>query len=428
MDNKNQPAAIGLLYPAMQKFYSALNCLEQFKKGNNFFDNISSLDSFFSEYRNVTFVLQKSLAHTEYEDIYEKNREQHLKNETCKWFIDKRNEVLKQHPFYLEKKVIITVYSPQTSIALPEQIFTIENDVEYSTLIESLKSFLIKINHVEVFFSVEFSFYEKGVGKELYDNLIEGINKMQQFLLAMKDEIQEECNLCNQLQQRIDKLTFYKVPKNMLFIDDYVYYCQENKFEKSSRMEAQSGIPKNTKLPLFGFFDSIKQHFGEQENDFFYFITLHTVIFDMQKTLMPTFMIIYEDDTFELTSFTGSIKTTVYRKINDIAKRIEQDSIKLVFFVTEMLNYKNSQNDYIDILKTNSNERAKHRTSESLCFFMLNRNLQYQSFAFDSDKVGNMEYVGSILKNPVNEYMDINFLQPIKDEFRRLNDKNSNGS
>ena len=39
----------GLLYPAYQKFYSALSCLERFEKEQNFFDNISSLDNFFAE-------------------------------------------------------------------------------------------------------------------------------------------------------------------------------------------------------------------------------------------------------------------------------------------------------------------------------------------------------------------------------------------
>ena len=41
------------LFPAYQKFYSALNCMERFNKEQDFFDNISALDSFFSEYRNL---------------------------------------------------------------------------------------------------------------------------------------------------------------------------------------------------------------------------------------------------------------------------------------------------------------------------------------------------------------------------------------
>lgn len=44
------------LFPALQKYYSALNSLERFNKEANFFDNISALDSFFSEYP-VSFAL-----------------------------------------------------------------------------------------------------------------------------------------------------------------------------------------------------------------------------------------------------------------------------------------------------------------------------------------------------------------------------------
>lgn len=49
-----------LLVPAAQKLYSALSSLERFSKHNDFFDNISSLDSFLSEYRNVTFYGHKN--------------------------------------------------------------------------------------------------------------------------------------------------------------------------------------------------------------------------------------------------------------------------------------------------------------------------------------------------------------------------------
>lgn len=52
----------GILFPAYQKFYSILSHLERFDKESNFFDNISAIDSFFNEYRNVTFVMQESLS------------------------------------------------------------------------------------------------------------------------------------------------------------------------------------------------------------------------------------------------------------------------------------------------------------------------------------------------------------------------------
>lgn len=415
----SQTTANGLLYPAMHKLYSALNSLEQFQKGNNFFDNISCLDNFFSEYRNITFVLQKSLAHTEYESIYEENRAKYLLNETCKWFVEKRNEVLKQHPFNLEKRIAITLYSPQTSIALPEYVFTIENDVEYSTIIDSLRSLFIDINPVEVFFSVEFSFYEKGQNKELYDDLILGISNMKMFMSSMREAINEECRLCDQLEQKIDKMNFYQVPKNMLFIEDFAYYPQKDHFEKGSRMEVM--MPDlSIRLPLSGFCNFLSKDSNEKRNAFDDFITMHIVVFSMQKTLMPTFMIVYEDETFALKSYHASIKTTMYRTINDIAKRIESDKIKSIFYVTEMLKYANESNDYREILKMNSNDRAKYRTSELLCFYMLDSDLHFQSYCFDSEKIDDMEYVMSILKSQSQESTITNFLQPIKDEFERI--------
>lgn len=414
----SQTTTKGLLYPAMHKFYSALNSLERFQKGNNFFDNISYLDNFFSEYRNITFVLQKSLANTEYESIYEENRAKFLLNETCKWFVEKRNEVLKQHPFNLEKRIILTLYCPQTSIALPEYIFTIENDVEYSTIINSLKNLFISINPVEVFFSVEFSFFEKGQNKELYDELIEGINSMKSFIYRMRDAIKEECTLCDQLELKINDTNFYRTPKNMLFIDDFVYYSQEDQFEKASRIELM-GTDLPVKMPLSCFYKLLDKDNNKQGNIFDNFITLHLFIFSKQKTLMPTFMIVYEDETFSFKSFNASIKTTMYRTINDIAKRIEPDNVKSIFCVTEMLKYDNENNDYREILKLNSNDRARHKTSEQLCFYLLDKDLSYRSHCFDSEKIEDVKYVASVLKKSEEEAY-VNFLQPIRNEFKRI--------
>ncbi|RYX87256.1 hypothetical protein EON73_01760 [bacterium] len=152
----------GLLYPAFHKFYSALNSLEKFEKGTNFFDNITYLDNFFSEYRNITFVLQKSLGNTKFISIYETLRDRYLVNNVGKWFVDKRNAVLKQQPFDLEKRVAISIYSSEETVELPELTFTIDDDVEYSTIIDSLRKTFLKISPLEVMFSAEFFFYEHG--------------------------------------------------------------------------------------------------------------------------------------------------------------------------------------------------------------------------------------------------------------------------
>ena len=49
-----------ILAPALQKFYSALKSLDEFGRDGNFFDDVSNLDKFFSEFRNITFVIQKT--------------------------------------------------------------------------------------------------------------------------------------------------------------------------------------------------------------------------------------------------------------------------------------------------------------------------------------------------------------------------------
>lgn len=411
----------GLLYPALHKFYSALSSLEKFGKGNDFFDNISYLDNFFSEYRNITFVLQKSIAHTEYEGVYEKNRNEYLVSEIGKWFIEKRNEVLKQQPFNLEKRVLVTIYTPLTSVVLQEKVFTLENDIEYSTLIQSLKSFFVKINPIEVFFSVEFSFFELGKNKELYDDFIGGINKMKGFLQAMKNDIREECKLCEQLQDKINNFNFYRVPKNFLFVDDYVYYSKKNKFEKGHRGELQlSEDPNvNIKAPLSAFFKAFSNKSKEDQSIFDVFILMHIFVFEQQKTLMPTFMIIYENDYFEFISFISSIKTTLYRKINEISKKIEKDKIKAILFVSEMINYSGDKTKLPQIINSNSKERLKYKESESLAFFMTDNKLNFGSYYFESDKIGDVKYITSVImeKNKKEIYT---FFQPFIDVFKQI--------
>lgn len=76
-----------LLLPAYQKLFAALQSLERFSKGQDLFENIACIDSLLSEFRNVTFVLQKSLAHTEYKAMYEEPRDMYLKNEDCSWLV-----------------------------------------------------------------------------------------------------------------------------------------------------------------------------------------------------------------------------------------------------------------------------------------------------------------------------------------------------
>lgn len=399
----------GLLYPALHKFYSALSSLEKFEKGSNFFDNISHLDNFFSEYRNITFVLQKSLAKTEFRSVYEKLRDKYLINDVGKWFLGKRNSIVKEQPFDLEKRIVIRIYSGKSIYSLPDLIFTIENDVDYSSIVESLRTSFLNSGQIEVFFSAEFTFYERGHTQDLYDNFIFGITQMKLLLSGMQKELNEDCVLSEELERKIDKLNFYRVPKDFLFADDYLFNCKYENFEKASRA-ALTFEHKNPRSPI----KNLDQYYpnGDILNKF---ELMHLVIFQMQNRLMPTCMIVYSDNTFELNSFESSIKTTVYRKFNEIAKRIEKDNIVNILFVTEMYTY-----NVNDVKNLDSKERIKHAKNEILSFYMINNQLSIKSHRYETKKVNDFKYIASImLANSIEQELPA-FMNPIRLEFTRL--------
>lgn len=402
----------GLLYPAFHKFYSALSCLEKFEKGTNFFDNIGYLDNFFSEFRNITFVLQKSLAHTDFRSTYEMLRDQYLVNNVGKWFIEKRNKVLKQQPFNLEKRIVISIYVSKNTVSLPELIFTIDNDVEYSTIVESLKTTFMSLGQLEVMFSAEFFFYEHGHNEDLFDNFISGINQMKLFLAAMKKAISEECKLSDELETKIEKINFYHVPKDMLFVDDYVFYCKKKYFEKASRVAMWAG-PGQTRSAIENFNNTYPNG-----NLFDKFELMHLVIFQLQKTLLPTCLIVYSDDTFELNTFGSSIKTTVYRKFNEIARRIKADKIINILFVTEMYTYYKK-----DINNLDSRERVKHSKKEILAFYMIDNQLAMKSQGFDAKLIDDFKYIASVMFAKPSEPALPRFMNPVIQEFARLKTK-----
>ncbi|MET3113466.1 hypothetical protein AAKU52_001191 [Pedobacter sp. CG_S7] len=143
----------------------------------------------------------------------------------------------------------------------------------------------------------------------------------------------------------------------------------------------------------------------------------------MQKKMMPTCVIVYDDATFNLMSFDSSIKTTTYRKFNEIANRIETDGIIKVLFVTEMLLYSNEINNYEEQLTMSSKERASHTNSELLAFFMLSMDLSFKSYYFESKEIDDMKHVASIMANPNKGSSGINLFNSILGEFEKMGKK-----
>lgn len=371
-----------LLYPAMQKFYSALNSLDKFGKEKNFFENISSLDTFFSEYRNITFVLQKSLAHTDKMPIYEKIRLKHLLD--SKWFIEKRNETIKQQPFLLVKEIVLTIYWTNQSFKVSTMRYTVENDVDMSTLIEQFKQLFTEIDPFEVFFSAEFSFYESGSYLDIYNEIIIGIKKMKCFLQDMRLELNDYCKLCEKIEQEINKFHFGILPRDLFLVTDYIYYPQKGEFEKAIRLAMISEDSKTlSRMSLDAFCNGTFKNIGDTVFD--KFVMMHVII--GSSDLMPTQMIIYKDDTFELDTFHSDIKTTTYRKINETANKIANEDVKEVILMHTYIAYPSYR------ITIPANKREKLEEKEFLTFMKVDNALNEKEIAFDREHIKCMNYI-----------------------------------
>jgi hypothetical protein len=355
-----------LLLSAYQKLYAALQSLERFSKGQDLFENIACIDSFLSEFRNVSFVLQKSLAHTEYISDYKILRDKFLKNEDCSWLVDKRNQVTKEKPFNLEKSFVLTLYLPNGAGVFPTDPYTIDDEEDYSSIIEMVKRVIEGIPSIEVFFSVEFVYKEIGSERNLFGTIDHGIDAIMALLEELSRTIGGEASKTRELVvEKINELHFHRAPKDFWFIDDYVFYRKDHVFEKGARCEMimpyNAGSSYKNICELVG----VKNEGNYVEETFRAFELMYMATFSMQKNLMTTIMILKEDGTVALVSYDASIKTTTYRKINEIARQIRNGApIVAVFHVCEMVLYNDpdaynqdysyrSQGEHTDLLSFN---------------------------------------------------------------------------
>lgn len=384
----------GLLFPAFQKFYSALSNLERFNQEANFFDNISCIDSFFSEYRNITFTIQNSLKHTDYFSIYEKNRDKYL---TDHWFVEKRNETIKQKPFQLVKEITTTIYLPFDGFSVDKRVFTVENDIPLESLFADFEQLLSGFELPEIMFSVSVFFHELGSDLDLLKKLFSGIYSMQLFMDNMEKDIGEDCQLCSQIKEKIDKMSILKMPLDFLLVTDYVYYKDSKHFERGERMSAfllSEGKSAMRGLPLSSLTES--DNLNYDGTPFGNFSLMHAVIQSLNPDtdIMPTFFIIYGDETYDIDTFHANIKTTFYRKINEIAERIEKENIIEVCYTS--LYAVVPLEDDVPVL---SKERVKTSIKDILVCASIDENLMEQEYVFERDKITSPSYVGYVLRN-----------------------------
>ena len=190
-----------LLCGTYQKFYSSLKSLYDFSKTEDFFDMISCLDKFFSEFRSITFVLQKSINGTQYEDVYSNLKNKYLCNETMKWFINKRNETLKEMPFNLRRVIVVDVYFFGKSKKIIDSSYTYENWTNINKIKSEIKKDLKQYNFPEIYLSTKLRFMDGEKDIDIFELIKYGINSMSDFLHDFDKDVNIECRRCKKLKE-----------------------------------------------------------------------------------------------------------------------------------------------------------------------------------------------------------------------------------
>ena len=376
-----------LLLPALQKFYNALKHLEQFSLESSFFDNIGALDVFLSEFRSVTLVLQKSLGGNQH-PVYQKNLSKHLlKDErVAEWLNEQRTNVVHKHPFNLKKIVRVVIYAWGGALEFKRFEQTLEEEKPIGDYLQMIRNTFLSIAAPEINFSAQFLFVDEEDAKEIniFDLIEPGVTSMWMFLHAMKTDLLENDEIVNQLMKEIDTIYLKKPQHWMSDALDYSYYRYTDSFERG---ESMAMLIPDVRMPVDLFIEKTKSFKAPVHSFFDAFIWTHSWIYIQQNhEIMNTFFVEYADGTYQTIPFLASLRTTMYRFINRIARQISDNDITNVYLVTEMVGYESDVlSDINKLFQLNYHERERFRTKDFLAFFMVTSIGEEYSLMIDSE-------------------------------------------
>lgn len=397
-----------LMYPALQKFYNALTIVNQIDSRKYIFETIPQIDSFFSEMRNITFVMQESFNSSELKKVYEQEREKFLNNEVMKWFNQTRVETIHKHPFKLEKALYVEFYLPNFSTKTTLDKLTINNDLNFSDLYKKLKLFLDTnySNCIELYLSTTITFLENGNEVDIYSVIQKGIEIMYAMVVDIMRLYPCNCEKCNKLKNEIKRLIDAVSVKKITFSSD-LYYA-DKKLSIGSVICASLGSGcslLSPPAPIKNSFLDITDMMPCDMSFLKVFAYYHIVLARIQRSesseseLMPAFLIIYENDTFSFYGpITGTNKSTFYRAISDVTKIINNNNIKAILILTEGYHYANKDIEQLQSMKYE--ERIKEASSVVILFTLISKNLDdIYGIEVDYENLFDGNYIDKQLKN-----------------------------
>ena len=172
-------------------------------------------------------------------------------------------------------------------------------------------------------------------------------------------------------------------------------------------------IPINANLPIGN--DVI----NDDMQLFKFYASMHYTIFNAQKkNIMPTFIIVYEDNTVSYISFIPTIKTTFYRKAQYVEKIARKKDIRVIYFIGENYYYPIEK---IKEIQQSYSQRIKHASTTLLSINMMSKKYEHiMTIIFDTKNIECEAYAINQINNP---YEDINchWLNPILDILKEKN-------
>lgn len=386
-----------ILSPALQKFYSALKSLDEFGKNGDFFDDVSNLDKFFSEFRNITFVIQKSLKTDENKKVYSELRDTLLSGDILRWFVNTRNKTTKEKPFELKKELTIDLYLPNGLYTLKDSRLVVDVDESFN---EALKYICFvcfeKLELVEVFFTSRITFREANGSVDLYPKIRDGIAQMNQFLEKIGEYFPCDCELCHALKEKIEILLRNIQFKELNFTSDYTLELGKEAVEgESAAMCFSMGDSKFTPFSELrvSLDNSIYGKFkGCLRQLFLKFVSMHTVIFRMQEhSIMPVFMLVYNDQTYRMIPFVSTTKATFYRTSLEVIGLPDFDEVSAVFYCGEYYLYDVAQLEEIN--NKLYSDRIHNAKKEILSFVMIAKDGGEMEINLDESCIEDIQYI-----------------------------------
>lgn len=396
-----------------QKYYSALKAVSEVDINNNFFENISLIDIFLLEFRNITFVVQKQMENEKEENLYQELLKKHLSDSKLKWLKEERNKVSKENPFNLKKVIKVEIYLINSSVPFREYTITLENE-DYSSeeIINKIKKEFLKINIdvPELYFTLKYVFLNADDEMDVLEYIKYGIQKMDNFICDLEKELNVSDPVVDKIKSKImEKYEIFN-SKQLSFITDasFNFITKKIEFNGSANILFQDGngiiSSEVKKIPL-----NSEQKFlvGDTILDkFMNFIVFHIMIYNIQHTIMPTFIVIYKDDTFTIENIILFNKAVLYRKINEISKRVESEKIVTVLYVGENISYSKRTEK---IFKLPSSVRQRYATEEYIAFSLLSKDYEEINMQFNVSKLNDPIYLKSMLNNPISNFENLSF-------------------